>query len=60
MKQLGQLKDNTKFKFNKRSKVVWEIQNKFKQGGTRYATITATVSKRTLTKFASTPVWVIS
>lgn len=59
-KQLSQLKDGARFKFNKRTKVEWSLQNKFKSGGNKYATITATESGITKTKFITTFVWVES
>ncbi len=55
--QLKKLGDKALFQFNKRSKVVWQIQNKFKEAGVWYATITATISGITKCKRLSTEVW---
>ena len=55
---LKSLKDETKFKFNRRTKVVWEIQTWNKVKGRKYATITATVSGITKNKSVDTLVWI--
>ena len=46
MKQikLKKLGDKALFQFNKKTKVIWQIQSKFKEQGKWYASVTATKS----------------
>jgi len=56
--QLKKLKDNSKFRFNKRSKVYWTIQSKFKVEKRWFVTITANESGITKNKNQETEVWI--
>jgi hypothetical protein len=55
--QLKKLGDKALFQFNRRTKIIWEIQNKFKENGKWWATITATKSGITKCVSLDTVVW---
>ena len=42
--KISKLGDRAIFQSNKRTKIIWELQKKFKEQGKWYATITATKS----------------